>query len=118
LFDSSFVREEYRSEVNIRLKEHANFFKHANKQEVEITFKPALSEWFILLGIMGLSLARLNQASKKRRLDGGSAYTAPKLLQNMAASCSPTRFPSKISTPSGNLEGKSSSMPLRTPTLC
>ncbi len=55
IFDSDHIREDRRSEVNQRLKEPANFFKHARNDLDGITeFSPALSEGFILFAIFGL----------------------------------------------------------------
>jgi hypothetical protein len=57
LFDSSAIVDQHRSEFNIWIKSHANFFKHGNRDgEAVIYFQPALSELFILYAIFGLEL--------------------------------------------------------------
>jgi hypothetical protein len=33
IFDSRFIKDEYRGQVNVGFKKHANFFKHANREE-------------------------------------------------------------------------------------
>jgi hypothetical protein len=58
LFDSRIVKEQYRREWNGRLKQHANFFKHADKDaDAKIEFNPVLSEYFILFAIVGITLS-------------------------------------------------------------
>jgi hypothetical protein len=57
LFDSDLIKDEYRSEFNKRVKRHAYFFKHADREpEGIIDFDPAINEWFILYGIVGRRL--------------------------------------------------------------
>src|SRR5262245_36651190 len=47
LFDASIIREDKRSEFNIWLKRHANFFKHGDYDaETIIDFNPALTQLF------------------------------------------------------------------------
>ena len=56
LFDSLVVKDEHRSDFNLVLKKHANFFKHGNKaDETAIDFHPVASELFIMFSILGLS---------------------------------------------------------------
>jgi hypothetical protein len=57
LFDSDFVKEEFRSELNIAFKQSAYFFKHADRDpEAIIEFNPAMSECFIIFAISALQL--------------------------------------------------------------
>ena len=55
LFDSLVIKDEYRNEWTKRLKEPANFFKHArNDPDGSLDFDPAVSEGFILFALVGL----------------------------------------------------------------
>jgi hypothetical protein len=57
VFDSDFIPEEFRRDVNITLKKSANFFKHADRDpEAIIEFNPAMSECFIIFAISALQL--------------------------------------------------------------
>src|SRR6266540_690470 len=52
LFDSLVIKDEYRNEWTKRLKEPANFFKHArNDPDGSLDFDPAVSEGFILFAL-------------------------------------------------------------------
>jgi hypothetical protein len=49
LFDSDFIKDEYRSDWCIRLKKEAYFFKHADRDpDAEIEFDPEVSWGFLL----------------------------------------------------------------------
>ena len=57
LLDSLIIKDEYRREWAISVKQPANFFKHANKDGNDvIEFKPVASEPFILFAILGVEL--------------------------------------------------------------
>jgi hypothetical protein len=57
IFDSSFIKEEFRSEINIALKKNAYFFKHGDREpEAIIEFNPAMTDGFILFAIAALQL--------------------------------------------------------------
>jgi len=65
LFDSPYIRDDKRSEFNIILKKHANFFKHANNDaDATIDFLPQVPELFIMYAIFGIELCgeQLNDA--------------------------------------------------------
>lgn len=67
LFDSIVIKDEYRSEWSLFLKQAGNFFKHADKDpEGSIDFNPALSELFIFMSILGVRLSgeTLNDAEE------------------------------------------------------
>ena len=69
LFHSDTVKEEFRSEFNLLLKKHANFFKHANKDaDGVIEFPPVLSVLFMLFSILGIDSMGL------RRMQGEAAF--------------------------------------------
>jgi hypothetical protein len=54
LFDSLLIKEEHRSRINMKLKEAAYFFKHADRNpDAELEFDPELSEGFIIYAICG-----------------------------------------------------------------
>lgn len=55
IFDTLSVKEEYRSKWAKTIKEHANFFKHANNDaDGTIDFNPVLSMMFIMGAAAGL----------------------------------------------------------------
>jgi len=55
LYDNLVFKDEYRREVNRRLKEHYNFFKHADKDpDAVIEFDPKITEWFVIYTSLGL----------------------------------------------------------------
>jgi hypothetical protein len=57
LFDSLVVKDEYRGDFAVLMKEPANFFKHAkNDVDAVIEFKPILTELFFMYSILGLRL--------------------------------------------------------------
>jgi hypothetical protein len=57
LFDSDLIKDEYRSQWNIRLKKEAYFFKHADRDpEGEIEFNPEVTWGFLLYATLGREL--------------------------------------------------------------
>jgi len=55
LFDTDWIKNEYRREANNMIRHPANFFRHAGvKKESFVEFNPALTEGFFLFGIRGL----------------------------------------------------------------
>ena len=57
VFDSPMIKNEYRSAWNKKIKEHANFFKHANiDPDGSIAFVPALSILFLTAATAGIRL--------------------------------------------------------------
>lgn len=66
LFDSDLIKDEYRSDWNIRLKKEAYFFKHADRDpDGEIEFNPEQSWGFILFAITGRSLVGEPQSEEE-----------------------------------------------------
>ena len=56
LFDSTIIKDEYRSDFVKRLKFDANFFKHARADpNGEIDYQPELGEVFLLGAVAGLT---------------------------------------------------------------
>lgn len=55
LFDASFIKDEYRGEVNKFYKKPGSFFKHANKDgEVTVEFTPLLTQLFLICAVVGV----------------------------------------------------------------
>jgi hypothetical protein len=55
IFDARMIKEEYRAEVNMALKKHANFFKHAKRDtDGAIEFHPSLPQIFMTFSIIGI----------------------------------------------------------------
>jgi hypothetical protein len=55
LFDSDFIKDEYRKEWGQRLKADANFFKHADKDpDSEREFDPRVNQYLLLFSIAGI----------------------------------------------------------------
>jgi hypothetical protein len=66
LFDSLSIKEEYRGEIAMLLKKHANFFKHANKAgEDVIEFHPVTSHLFLLFSIIGLEVCGQTKSTEE-----------------------------------------------------
>jgi hypothetical protein len=66
LFDSRVIKDQHRSEFNLLLKKHANFFKHGNRpQDEKIEFAPVASELFFIYSIVGLSTCRVPQTDNE-----------------------------------------------------
>jgi hypothetical protein len=60
------IKDEYRSDWNIRLKKEAYFFKHADRDpEGEIEFNPEKTWGFILYAIVGRTLAGEPQSEEE-----------------------------------------------------
>jgi hypothetical protein len=57
VFDTLSVKDEHRSKWNQTIKEHAGFFKHANKDaDKSIDFNPILTMMFFMGAIAGLKI--------------------------------------------------------------
>jgi len=57
LFDTLWIKDEYRREWINTIKKHANFFKHADRDgDSVIEFNPELSEGYIFFAIAGREL--------------------------------------------------------------
>lgn len=55
LLDSPYARPEYREEIIRAIKEHGNFFKHADRDPYRvIEFNPTTSDGFLIFSILGL----------------------------------------------------------------
>jgi hypothetical protein len=66
LFDSAWIKEEFRKQFNIRLKKHANFFKHGDRDhEATIEFDSELTEPFLLFSACGRALCGEPQSSEE-----------------------------------------------------
>jgi hypothetical protein len=69
IFDSLTVREEHRADFNIAVKEHANFFKHANKDWNDtIEFAPILTSAFLMGASAGIRLMGKRQTPEESAL--------------------------------------------------
>ncbi len=61
LFDSTMIKDEFRSEWAILLKTPSGFFKHArNDPEGTLDFNPALSELLMMFSIAGLATCKID----------------------------------------------------------
>jgi hypothetical protein len=57
LFDSDLIKDEFRSQWNMKLKQNAYFFKHADRDpEAEIEFNPESTWGFVLYAVLGREL--------------------------------------------------------------
>jgi hypothetical protein len=66
LFDTDWIKDEYRSDWNITLKKEAYFFKHADREpEGEIEFNPEKTWGFILYAIAGRELSGEPQSEEE-----------------------------------------------------
>jgi hypothetical protein len=55
-YDSDLIKPEFRKEFNRRVRENANFFKHADLDpDAEREFKPGLNELLMIFAVSGLA---------------------------------------------------------------
>lgn len=66
LWDSYLVKEEYRSEFNKRIKQHAYFFKHADRDpEGAIDFNTETNEWYMIFAVVARQLCGEMQSQEE-----------------------------------------------------
>jgi hypothetical protein len=66
LFDSDWIKDEFRRDWNKHIRREANFFKHGNRDPEEaIEFNPDLTEWFILFATYARGLCREPQSEEE-----------------------------------------------------
>jgi hypothetical protein len=81
LFDTKVVKEEYRSEFNVLLKKHANFFKHGNRpNDTTIEFPPTASDLFIIYSILGLSVCGVERSDEESAFFAWIHFHNPEFL--------------------------------------
>jgi hypothetical protein len=81
LFDSALIKEEYRADFNKRVKQHAYFFKHADRDpEGVIDFNPKINEWLILFAITGRVLCGETQSREESAFLWWIQLHSPELL--------------------------------------
>lgn len=103
IFDSDLVKEEYRSRVNIRLKEHANFFKHGDRDgEAVIQFNPSLSQWFMFFCLLGLEFCGESLNDEEAAFRWWTAFHMPDILTEQGRDAMSKQF-----TPDGIAELRS-----------
>ncbi len=67
MFDSAMIKEEHRGGFGKMLKEDANFFKHANREDEheQRTFNPLANDLFLLMSVVGLERMKLAPSDKE-----------------------------------------------------
>jgi hypothetical protein len=81
LFDTDLVKDEYRSQWNMRLKKEAHFFKHADRDpDGEIEFNPEVSWGFILYATLGRELCGVSPSEEESAFLWWFQIHEPKLL--------------------------------------
>jgi hypothetical protein len=66
LFDSDWIKDEFRRDWNRHIRREANFFKHGDRDpEGSIDFNPDLTEWFILFATYARALCRAPQSDEE-----------------------------------------------------
>jgi hypothetical protein len=81
LFDSDLIKDEYRGLYCQKLKSHAYFFKHADRDgDSVIDFYPVLSDLFILFAVLGLELCGERKGSEESALMWWLYINRPDLL--------------------------------------
>ena len=66
IFDSDLIKDEYRSDWNKRIKRHAYFFKHADRDgDSVIEFNPALNEFFMMFAALARGLCGERQTDEE-----------------------------------------------------
>jgi hypothetical protein len=77
IFDAFAVKDEYRSEFNKSIKEHASFFKHANKDwDKSVELAPILSILFLMGAAAGIRLMGEPQSIEETRSYFGCIFTS------------------------------------------
>lgn len=96
LFDSLVIRDEYRKDFNVLLRNPANFFKHAQRGKSEnptIEFYPETSDLFILFSILGLSLIDMELNSEESAFCWWINFHKPEWLTEKGRKFLSDRFP-------------------------
>jgi hypothetical protein len=66
LFDTDYIKDEYRSDWNIHLKKEAYFFKHADRDpDAEIEFNPEVSWGFLVYATLARELCGQSPSSEE-----------------------------------------------------
>lgn len=66
LFDTDWIKDEYRADWIALIKRSANFFKHADRDpEAILDFDPAMNEWYILYAISARQLCGETQSQEE-----------------------------------------------------
>lgn len=76
LFDNPAIKKEFSPQAIQRLKEHMNFFKHADRRKIKgapavtIEFDPALNELFFLACVLGVTALSLRLSDREEAFLG------------------------------------------------
>jgi hypothetical protein len=82
LYDSLVIKDEYQKEMNKRLKESYNFFKHADKDKDDtIEFNPELSNTFIMFSCFGLKCLSIPTNNVREAFVSYYALMKPEILK-------------------------------------
>jgi hypothetical protein len=81
LFDTDLIKDEYRSDFNKRIKRHAYFFKHADRDpDGVVEFNPEINQWLMLFAVLGRELCGLPVSQEESAFLWWSQIHDPKLL--------------------------------------
>jgi hypothetical protein len=81
LFDSDWIKDEYRRDWNKHIRREANFFKHGDRDpEGSIDFNPDLSDWFILFATYARRLCCEPQSEEETLFTWWIQINRPHLL--------------------------------------
>lgn len=84
LFDTTFIKDEYRAEFTSVFKKASNFMKHAERSKgnkfKSIEFTPELNEKFILFSIFGLKYLKENLIAEEMAFERWQMFQNPNLL--------------------------------------
>ena len=81
LFDTAWVKDEYRRDWNQCIRREANFFKHADRDgDSVIDFNPEFAQWFIFFAILGRELCGETASMEESAFKWWFQTTRPDLL--------------------------------------
>lgn len=81
LFDTDWIKDEYRRDWHQRVRQEANFFKHADRDgDSVIDFNPTFADWFIFFAILGRELCGEEASTEESAFMWWFQITRPDML--------------------------------------
>ncbi len=94
LFDSDWIKDEFRRDWKKHIRREANFFKHGDRDpEGSIDFNPDLSEWFILFATYVRGLCGAPQSEAATLFTWWLQITKPHILTDQGRKIIADRIP-------------------------
>jgi hypothetical protein len=94
IFDSDHIKEEHLGDYNKFIRQHANFFKHADRDgDSVIDFKPILTELFLMFAILARELCGEPQSDEESTYTWWMALHKPHFLTDYGRQSIAESFP-------------------------